>query len=211
MHEVFVVASFISKHGEKCAKAYCEHRAVESKKGSDEYTRIHKRLGYPPIPQRNIAKIQSAYDRAIQKHGEAFKEAYGWAAAFLKSKRPTFSQIEQAAGTDHYRGHYRMASHGVHANPKGIFTSLTSLMPTDTLLSGPSNAGLADPGHAAARSLTMVSGVLMSLSPKFDHQLGIRVMDLLSDEIGEDLLKAHKKLKRDEGQLRRKEGQMGKT
>lgn len=138
--------------------------------------------------------------------GAPFKETYGWAASFLNSKRANLSQIELAVGTDHFRGHYRMASHGVHANPKGIFTSLTAIMPMGLLLSGPSNAGLADPGHATARSLTMVSSLLMTLSPTFDHQLGIRVMDLLCDEIGQDLLSAHKKLERAEERLRRKQG-----
>lgn len=205
LHEVFVVAAFISKFGEDCAKAYRDHQAVESKKGSDEYGRIYQRLGYSPIPKREIKRIQSAYDRVIREYGDPFKEPYGWAASFLNSKRPNLSQIELAVGTDHFRGHYRMASHGVHANPKGIFTSLTAIMPVDTLLSGPSNAGLADPGHATARSLTMVSSVLMSLCPTFDHQLGIGVMDLLSNEIGHDLLGAHQRLQRDEKRLRENE------
>jgi hypothetical protein len=71
MHEVFVVASFISKHGEKCAKAYCEHQAVESKKGSDEYAlgftngldtllflNVTSRKSNPPttVPSKSMAR-----------------------------------------------------------------------------------------------------------------------------------------------------------
>ena len=205
MHEVYVTAAFISNSGEECALAYSEHQAVESKRGSDEYARIHERLGYPPIPKRDVARIEAAFNRAVKKHGEPFKAMYGWAAASLNSKHPTFSQIELAVGSDHYRGHYRMASHDVHANPKGIYTSMAAHRPDGFLLAGPSNAGLADPGHLTARTLTMLSAVLMSLSPVFDHQLGIRMMDLLSDEIGQDLLKAHQKLQKDEERLRREE------
>lgn len=207
MHEVCVTATFVSNSGEECARAYSDHQAVESKRGSDEYARIHERLGYPPIPKRDVARIEAAFNRAVKKHGEPFKTQYGWAAASLNSKRPTFSQIELAVGSDHYRGHYRMASHGVHANPKGIYTSMAASRPNGFLLAGPSNAGLADPGQLTARTLTIISAVLMSLSPVFDHQLGIRVMDLLSNEIGEDLLKAHRKLEDDENRFRRKESQ----
>lgn len=207
MHEIYIMAAFISKNGEECARAYSDHQAVESKRGSDEYTRVHERLGYPPIPKRDVARIEAAYNRAVKRYGEPFKAMYGWAAAFLNSKHPAFSQIELAVGSDHFRGHYLMVSHDVHASPKRIYTSMAMPRPNDFLLAGPSNASLADPGHLTARILTMISAVLMSHSPVFDHQLGIRVMDMLSSEIGDDLLKAHQKLEEDEDRLRRKETQ----
>ena len=90
-----------------------------------------------------------------------------------------------------------MASHNVHANPKGVFFKLGLLGETNTLLAGRSNAGLADPGHAAALSLVQVSSVLLHLYPTLDSQIAMKVMDALRDEIGATLLGAHKKLEAD--------------
>ena len=36
---------------------------------------------------------------------------YGWASHHLGNPQPTFKDIERAAGIDHLRAHYRMASH----------------------------------------------------------------------------------------------------
>lgn len=117
-------------------------------------------------------------------------------------KKPTFKDIEESGGIDHFRGHYRLASHGIHANPKGIFFSLTSISPTNMLLTGPSNAGLADAGHSTALSLTTISATLALLGSNLDHQVAVRAMDLLTEEIGATFLRAHEKLCRDETRFR---------
>jgi Family of unknown function (DUF5677) len=202
MHEIFVTAAFISEHGDSCAERYRDHQIVESQKGAQEYDAIYARLGYDPIPAEEMDSIRKEYENAIRKHGRTFSGQYGWAAQDLNLKQPTFKDIEKAVGTDHLRGHYRMASHGVHANPKGIFFSMTSIFPVELLLAGPSNSGLADAGDGAALSLLMVSSTLLSLSPTFDHQVALRVMGLLREEIGTAFLRAHQKLHREEEQLR---------
>ena len=207
MHEIAVTAAFISSHGNACAERYTDHQVVESYKGAQEYRDVHERLGFEPIPATDIDKIRKRYEQVIKKHGKAFGGQYGWAAEPLKMERPTFKDIEKAAKIDHLRGHYRMASHGVHANPKGIFFSMASISPTDLLLAGPSNSGLADAGDGAAHSLLMVSAVLLSLSATFDHQVGVRMMSQLREEIGAALLQAHQKLHREEEELRAAEAE----
>jgi hypothetical protein len=139
--------------------------------------------------------------KSRQNSRSGFGRNAGWAANYLQGVKATFKEIERATKIDHLRGHYRMASHGVHANPKGIFFSMTSMFPTEVLLAGPSNSGLADAGVGAALSLLMISATLLSLSPNFDHQVAIRVMGLLKDEIGLAFLQAHGKLYRDEERL----------
>jgi hypothetical protein len=202
MHEIFVVADFISKHGSECAERYTDHQIVESYKATREYDEIQERLGYDPIPQNKIDEIRKKYDRVIGKYGHSFASQYGWAGKYLNNKQPSFKDIEKAIGTDHFRGHYRMASHDVHANPKGIFFSMASTFPTEVLLAGPSNAGLADAGHGAAVSLTFISATLVAAAPNFDHQVALRAMNLLSGEIGAALVQAHEKLHRDESLVR---------
>jgi hypothetical protein len=111
--------------------------------------------------------------------------------------KPTFADIELAAGIDHLRAHYRMASHNVHANPKGVFFKLGLLKECQVLLSGPSNAGLADPGHGAAISLAQVSTTFGTLRPTFDNIVALKIIMQLVTEIGDDFAKAHSKLEED--------------
>ena len=58
----------------------------------------------------------------------------------------------------------RMASHGVHANAKGVTWSL-DLLPGDQgqiLLLGPSLVGLADPGDRTLASLVRVAATTLA-------------------------------------------------
>jgi hypothetical protein len=95
-----------------------------------------------------------------------------------------------------------MASHNVHANPKGDFFKLGIIGDKQIMLAGASNAGLADPGHAAALSLVQISGMLLLLHPSMDNNIAVKVMSTLTDEIGEHLLAAHEQLIKDDEAFR---------
>jgi hypothetical protein len=98
LHEIAVVATVISQHGEGIAERYLAHQAVESKRAMDKYLACYQRLGYKPLTTRQQKKIQRNYDKAVTLYGPAFKTDYGWAAFHLKSNRPTFVDLEAAAG-----------------------------------------------------------------------------------------------------------------
>ena len=201
LHEVAIVAFFVAAHGEDLAERYVLHNAVESKRAAASYEKCHQRLGYEPLEQSEVKAVQSLYDAVIARFGPDYgKGNCGWAAHHLKKAKPTFSDIERAAGIDHLRAHYRMASHNVHANPKGVFFKLGLLDESQVLLAGPSNAGLADPGHGAALSLTHVSAELVMLQPTLDHNVALRIIALLVEEIGEAFGQAHKGLTEDASQ-----------
>jgi hypothetical protein len=111
--------------------------------------------------------------------------------------------MEIAARIDHFRAHYRMASHNVHSNPKGVFFKLGMLAESQVLLAGPSNAGLADPGHGAALSLSRVTAALLGLqqAPTLDNNVGLLMMVQLGDEIGDAFIQAHERLVADEASI----------
>lgn len=58
-----------------------------------------------------------------------------------------------------------MASHTVHASAKSIAYSLGIIKPSNILLAGPSNAGLADPGQREAISLVQLTATF------FNHKM----------------------------------------
>lgn len=146
MHEIAVVASFIAANGEDLAERYVLHQAVESKRAADDYARCQPRLGYEPLAEKELKAVKKSYNAVIAKFGPEFaKGDYGWAGHHIGKTRPTFKDIETVR-IDHFRAHYRLASHNVHANPKGVFFALGMLPETQVLLAGSGNAGLADPG-----------------------------------------------------------------
>lgn len=70
-----------------------------------------------------------------------------------------------------------MASDNIHANPKGVFFKLGIPVESEVLLAGPSNAGLADPGHGAAPSLARVTAALSGLQqPTFDNNVALQMI-----------------------------------
>ena len=198
LHEIAVTALFIGNHGEDLAKRYLEHQVVESRKAAHEYKRCQDRLGYDPIDDGEIESIENSYRDLIGRFGSKFGGQYGWAAEYLKVENPTFANIEHAVGIDHLRAHYRLASHNVHANPKGVFFKLGLLAESELLLAGPSNAGLADPGHCTALSLLQVSTALGLLRPNLDSLVALRIMAELESTIGQAFIDAHEQLEEDE-------------
>jgi len=197
LHEIAVVALFISAHGEDLAERYVMHQKVESRRAAVEYEKVRGRLKYEPLDAKEVKQLEDDFAAVITRFGPTFKEQYGWAAQQLGNPKPTFADIERAARIDHLRAHYRMASHNVHANPKGVFFKLGLLHETHILLSGPSNAGLADPGHGAAISLAQVSTTLSLLHPTLDTNVSLRVIAQLVHEVGEMFGQAHIDLEND--------------
>jgi hypothetical protein len=76
------------------------------------------------------------------------------------------------------------------------------LTETDILLAGPSNAGLADPGQAAAISLVQICSALLPLQLTFDNLVALKTMSELEGDVGEAFIKAHQQLVEDEEKLR---------
>ncbi len=203
LDEVAIVADFIAENGDDCAERYFAHETVETWRAMLEFQQHAESLGETPYSEGEVEAAKRRFDALIERYGSRFGGPYGWAQAALAAKDPRYSKqnatlaaIELSVGTQHMRPYYRMASHGIHANPKGI-TWTPDLLPTDgrgALLTGPSPAGLADPGHSALISLTRVTAT--TLASKRGEATGLIILALLqlTDEAGEAYLKAHRDL-----------------
>jgi len=193
LHEIAVTALFIEKHGEKMAKSYLCYEAIESYKGALQYQKYCKRLGYESFSPVEMKTMADARSNAINEFSKSFGETYGWAASVLKNFNRSFAQIEENIGLNHLRPYYKMASQNIHADPTGVNHRL-GLNGERFLLAGPSNMGLADPGHSTAISLLQVTSCLLLLQPTLDNIVLAKVMMSLSDEIGIAFLRAHKEI-----------------
>ena len=200
LHEVAVVASFIADHGEDLAERYVLHQAVEAHRAANEYQKCHQPSGYEALEESTLQAFEESYNAAIARFGQEFKGTYGWAAYHLKIAKPNFDDIERAVGNGHLRAHYRMASHNVHANPKGAFFKLGNLDEPQLLLSGPSNAGMADPGYRAALSLAHISATIAMLESTVDNNMLLQVIFQLMIEVVDLFEEADKHLAEDVSQ-----------
>lgn len=192
LHEIAVVAFFIREHGNELAERYLAHEGIESYKGMRQYMERHDQLGYEPFSKEEIEEMQQVRDGLIDRYGPAFKGQYGWASGYCQNPRPSFADIEQSVTLDLHRPFYKMASHGVHANPKGILFDL-GLPDTaeDILLAGPSNTGLADPGQCAAISLCHATVALLIHAPSVEGIVTLRVLMQMADDAREAFMEAH--------------------
>lgn len=168
MHEMNVISSFILEQGGDIAARYLDHEACESLRASREYNQHADVLGFAPLSGDEISLLEQTVDRLSEKYGRSFRRNYGWAAAALDKQNPTFADIEKAAGYNHMRGYYRMASHGVHSNPKCLTFRPSQPSYTDAPIAGPSAFGLEDPIQLAALTMMQFATLLTVKWPSAD-------------------------------------------
>lgn len=194
LHEIAVIALFISEHDESLAERYLLHEAVEMHRAAGEYQQYCDQLGCEPFSPAELQEMRDVYSSVVARFGSQFREPYGWAAEHLGKKRPKFADIERSVEIDHLRPYYRMASHNVHANPKGVLFKLGLIDQRELLLAGPSNLGLADAGQNTAVSLCQVSSALGQLDVTLDSVVLLRLMLALCHEVGESFVAVQREL-----------------
>jgi hypothetical protein len=195
LHENAVVAFMIAKHGQDIAERYYLHDIIESYKAMLEYQRYCEMLSEEPFSSEELEKAKLSRDTLITRFGNSFGGQYGWAARVLEKDRVLFSDLEKESGLEHLRPYYRMASINVHANTKAVNYRL-GLVPNSepVLLIGPTDYGFADPANGAAISLMQVTTALLNTKPSLDHLVRIKILQILSVEIGEEFLKVQRQL-----------------
>ena len=146
LHELAVVSLFIG-YDEELAERYRLHEAVESWKAAVQYRKHTEKLGLEPITDAEFGQMEADVAMLKKRFGKGYGESYGWAVERLRKiwKRATFDKIEEAAELGHLRPYYQLASHSVHANPKGAFYRLGLVDQTEMLLAGPRPVPKLDP------------------------------------------------------------------
>ncbi len=156
IHEVWVVFSLLADGDEELCRRYLVHEVIESLKGQEEYEQTWEALGFEP-PDWTSSERGQLRESLAREFGATFLRDYGWAAPLMGGQPPRFRQLQELAQLDHWRGYYRMASHGTHANPKGISWNIQGSSGAEALWAGPSNASLLDPAQCTLIALANVT------------------------------------------------------
>ena len=195
LHELSVVSSMISEYGQAIAERYIRHDVVERYKLAVLDQEFAERLGGDPLPAEEFAALKARRDELVVQFGKEFGEDYGWAAYLFDDRAPDFGRMEKKVGLDHWRPYYKMASDNVHPNAHGVYYRLgLSVYPHQVLLAGPSDMGLADPGHQTAISLCQLTINLLNIRPTASGGLRSEVMLKLEDEVGAAFLRVHRRM-----------------
>ena len=165
LYEIAVTATFIGIHGEGCAEAYLDHEILDELKCHqlDHESQVEREIN--PQFDAFLKDLERTFQEMLEKHGDSFKNPFGWAAATLEQKNPQFRDLEESLGQDHMRVIYKRASHKIHAVPNGIASSLgtQSFGLNAPMLRSPTHQGLRDPAILCAHSLGQTSAVITTL------------------------------------------------
>lgn len=204
LHELAVVATLIEDGDEDLARRYIDHDAVDTKRQADDHDKSQKILGNSPIGKRQRQSIEKTYNDYIKKYGKSFGGLYGWAAKRLNLERPTFKDIQEAAGRAGMDIYYKLASVNIHAGSRAMFFRLTNMGTPEVLLAGRSNAGFVDPGKNMAFTLVQLTATLVGHVRDIDDMIELKTIITIRDAVPDALERADRKLRQDEAALRKK-------
>jgi hypothetical protein len=192
LHELAVTAAVLNDYGRRpeyldLAQRYLAHDAVLDWSDALIFNKYADQIGATSFSAEEMAIMKTRRDDAVTHFGDDFAKPYGWAQPILGNQRPTFERLEQAANLSHLRGHYRWASHEVHADAKGARMNIYDRGNISYKASGQVNDGLAEPGHLALISLhqATVSVVLSTGEPTPRDLIALMTLQRLLDDAGE--------------------------
>ncbi|MGH9789011.1 MAG: DUF5677 domain-containing protein, partial [Candidatus Acidiferrales bacterium] len=156
------------------------------------------------LPDSQLVRLERTRRLLLKRYGNRFDEPYGWANEALRGngvkvgKRISFRDIEEAVGLSHWRPYYRLASHSIHPTATFARFNIGVLGEQTRLLPGPSNYGLADPGHGALLSLGQLTTALLGYKPDLNLISQLPVMVFLTEYAGDAFLRVQRQIESEE-------------
>ena len=174
LHELAVIAEFLSTGDDETVKRFVEYLAVDNCGMAEAHQQHCVTLGYQPLDEAQVRELQAERKRLCDKYGKEFKRPYGWAASALGTKQPNFREIERAVQRSEMRPFYKLACDTIHASVRTILFH-PGLPEHDQrrMLAGPTNVGLSGAGARTPRSLVQLVASLLNTSPTATNQLGM--------------------------------------
>lgn len=210
LHEIAVVSLFLSEHGQRIAERYILHDHVTAWKRAKSYMEHHERANLGPIDKETLDRLEANSKDIMGRFGDSMKEDYGWAAPALNKTRPTFADLEKATRLDHWRPRYKWATQNTHGSYRSLGSTLATCESEQPVLSvGESNSGMTDPAHMTAISLNAATLPVIMLEPNLDRLAVAKIMERLSDEIGETFLRLDRETLKQARKGRKRSGGAG--
>lgn len=186
LHELAVVALFITKHGEATATAYMQHGVEQSHRTLKAIQTHHKSSADNPL-LTEMLKTHDDWIKVLESpewYGPGFGATYGWAGAALGKQRPDFKHLESDVGMSVARPEYQRASHVVHPGIRGFLDHQPNEARDGTRQPwDPHAALLGEPLALTAKTLTAFTGGLVDLSSAASDLVLIGAITHFRDEV----------------------------
>lgn len=159
LHEVAVTATYMRLHGEAAARRMLAHEVLKTL----EFNKQQRLLAGPEaMNDPGYAEEQSLRATILGEFGAKFGNAYGWAADVTGRDRPTFEQIEDAAGMSAWRRAYKDATYPVHSTSRPLHDESFNRHGLKDIVS-PTVNGFATPAIMTIRSLMQANCSILAL------------------------------------------------
>lgn len=197
LHELSVVALFLVDRDDWIAERYLLHQYVESFDAARQINQHAEALGMTPISDGELQELREDVADLKERFGKSFGARYGWAVDALGKTNPKFYHLEKTVRLEYLRPFVKLACHGIHAGPKGLFfdPGLTEDV-RNLMLVGSSNTGFTDAAQLTATSLVRATGTLVALKPGVDRLVMMNAVARQADEVGESFFEVQQELER---------------
>ncbi|WP_028032689.1 DUF5677 domain-containing protein [Chelativorans sp. J32] len=108
LHELSVIALFLSQHQKIVSRRYIAHRHIEAFKAAKQYREHQKRANLKAPRDKEFEEISQINDLVVAEFGKEIARDWGWAKPELKGS-PNFSELEKSVRMDHWRPRYKWA------------------------------------------------------------------------------------------------------
>lgn len=197
IHELFVIATLIERHGVPLAERYLRHDGVQKKKLADEVEAYYGAQGTPVPPEiaNAIADVRQNYTELIARYRQSepqyFQGDYGWAHSVVGATN--IADLEKKAGLNVRRYVYRLVSLSVHPNVAGNFVGGEQVSDGAALVLGPSNANIFETGASTVVDLAACTELFLRVGLRSLVSLDereARFASLVLDEIASGAVQA---------------------
>lgn len=198
LHEIATIMAFLKRMDRDTALKYLVDHEFQARKAVRLFDKYGDRADLNPFDPDAIREIEETCAKWEQTFGCKASSDYWWASAGLGRKRPTFRDIEEYTGLDHWRPRYHWSStrvHGTHQPPGTLLGTIEA--EESSLLVGPSENGLSDPFQMVALSLAVATTSLLTHVTELKWLGVAQAIDDMAVELNELAFELSQKLEHD--------------
>ncbi|MNV21568.1 hypothetical protein D3C71_1125070 [compost metagenome] len=125
VHEICVIAMFLSTRSDRCALMYLSHHRIEELRLLDVDTLTDATGSTNANPDRHVRDLRMKKAAMVNEFGAAFANDYGWASIELGRARTTFRDLEALVELDVLRRGYQQANSTIHGGALAALTRIS--------------------------------------------------------------------------------------
>ncbi|WP_447775419.1 DUF5677 domain-containing protein [Pseudomonas chlororaphis] len=196
LHEICVIAMFLRKQSDKCAKMYLSHSLIEELR-LIESEKNNGTIGINGVEDdQYLRSLKKQKKQLVGTFGPAFSKDYGWASVELGCAKTTFRELESNVGMALLRQGYQHANSAIHGGALAALTRISLGMGVEYSGEIPPAFGCEVAMNYASSSLSMLIAELCLETENAD----LLVMNIVVQKFSSNI---HEAIKSSKGKLSR--------